>query len=188
MHAPPSLRAALVALGAWALVGCGSSDPGSSSGQDAGTLPGTDGGEVSASVEIGTGIDRFEPITEDQVLPLDVGPQGGGRFEGYHIYSAVKVRGYAHQNLLATFRILDDARDVQAEQSRNFRILQPDGDAYVAYAVAPRLMDCCVVEDQPIYLSVEVTDSNGLTGSDERRVRAGPLCEDPENPGTSLCP
>ncbi|MCA9552646.1 MAG: hypothetical protein KC933_21610 [Myxococcales bacterium] len=97
------------------------------------------------------------------------------------------MNGYSPNNLLATFRILDEARAVQAEQARSFRRLQPEGEAYVAYAVAPRLMDCCAVEDSVIYLSVEVEDENGLTGSDERRVRAEAICDDPENPGTSLC-
>lgn len=171
---------------------CGSEGPAGAvdaSAIDGGTTTGGDGGVATGpTVQIGTGLDRFESLTEDQVLPLQVGPQGGGRIEGYHIFSAVRVKGYATNNLLATFRILDANRQVQAEQARQFPRLQPDGDAFVAYAVAPRVMDCCVVENQPVYLSVEVEDTNGLTGSDEMRVVAGPICEDPENQGQSLCP
>jgi len=171
---------------------CGSAGPDGASDAatiDGGTATGSDGGTASGpTVQIGTGLDRFEALSEDQVLPLQVGPQGGGRIEGYHIYSAVRVKGYATNNLLATFRILDANRQVQAEQARQFPRLQPEGDAFVAYAVAPRVMDCCVVENQPVYLSVEVEDINGLTGSDEMRVVAGPICEDPENRGQSLCP
>ncbi len=167
----------------------GVSDAPDAATADGGAQVGSDGGTASGpTVQIGTGLDRFEALTEDQVLPLQVGPQGGGRIEGYHIYSAVRVKGYASDNLLATFQILDANRQIQAEQARQFPRLQPDGDAFVAYAVAPRVMDCCVVENQPVYLRVEVEDTNGLTGSDEMRVVAGPICEDPENRGQSLCP
>ena len=167
------------------LAACGTSGPGSTDDPDSGVAAGQDA--ATPTVEIGTGVDAFESIVEDQVLELRVGPQGGGRFEGYHIFSAVKVDGYDPVNLLATFQILSEDRQVQAEQARQFPRLQPDGEAYVAFAVAPRLMDCCVVEDATIYLRVEVRDQNGLTGSDERRVHTSALCEDQEQPGTSVC-
>lgn len=165
---------------------CGASGPGDGAPGDGGL-----GAEVDAgapTVEIGTGLDQFQPIVEDQVLPLQVGPQGGGRFEGYHIFAAVRVTGMDPVELLATFQILSEAGAVEAEQSRQFPRLQPEGDAYVAFAVAPRLADCCQVEDAPIILRVEVTDRAGRTGSDARRVRAGPMCEDQDQPGASVCP
>lgn len=191
MSAPSCCRLAPRAAGVVLAVGlgaCGSSDPIGAT-PDVGFMVGPDGGTVPArTVEIGTGLDRFEALSEDQLLPLQVGPQGGGRFDGYHIYASVRVRGYASDDLLATFRILSADRQVQAEQARRFPRLQPEGEAFVAYAVAPRLMDCCEVENKTVYLSVEVQDTNGETGMAEQRVVAGPICEDPENRGQSLCP
>lgn len=185
---PRSFPLAALTVACSGLIACGGESAPEDAGRpDGGAVTGADG-SAGPTVEIGTGLDRFEPIAEGDTLPLEVGPQGGGRYEGYHIYSAVRVQGYSPTNLLATFRILDADGNVQAEQARSFRRLQPDGDAFVAFAVAPRLMDCCEVEGEPVILAVEVEDEDGLTGADERRVMAGELCEDPESPGTSLCP
>lgn len=172
------------------VLGCGGTDGGDPGGGDAGLGVGVDagpGGPSGPTVEIGTGSTGFVPIVEGETLPLEVGPQGGGRFDGYHIFAAMRVVGFAPNRILGTFQILDADGNVQAEQARRFPRLQPDGDGFVAFAVAPRLMDCCLVEDQPVTLRVEVVDENGLTGRDERRIQAGAMCENPDSPGNSVC-
>lgn len=155
----------------------GLADSGSSSG-DAG---------ATRTVEIGTGTTGFEPITEGQTLPLLAGPQGGGRNYGYNLSFALRVRGYNPRGIAITYRtLLASNREVQAEQMLVYDLVR-QGDAYVIYGSAPQIMDCCAVEDLDVIMRAEVMDADGLSGSDERRVHAGPVCAAPGT-STSICP
>lgn len=169
---------------------------------DAGTTPvdsgalGVDGGfapdqgvSVDASgprCEVGTGVDLFEAVTEDQVVALSLGPQGGGRYSGYHIWSSVRASGVSPQRALVRFKLLmADTRTEIGRQERQFN-LEPNGENFVAYGVAPWIDDCCPVRNQPVLMQVELQDQNGLSCTDERRVRAADRCPDPNN--NDICP
>src|SRR5688572_28616222 len=65
-----------------------------SSGRDAASSDGGDGGETTALIEIGTGQDMFEALSGGETLPLVAGPQGGGRNGGYHLWFATRVKNY----------------------------------------------------------------------------------------------
>lgn len=180
----------------WALLfaglgGCGSSNPMSTDAggpaRDAALAPSVDGG-AGPTVEIGTGAMSFVPIEEGETLPLEFGGQSSGRYGGYHVFAAMRVTGFSPRGILGAFETVDSEGVVQARQARLFRSLQPDGDGFVVYGIAPALSDCCAVEGMQVVLRVEVEDERGLTGRDERTVIAGPLCEDPDALGTSLCP
>lgn len=152
-------------------------DSGSSSG-DAGAV---------RTVEIGTGTTGFEPIAEGQTLPLLAGPQGGGRNYGYNLSFALRLRGYNPRGIAITYQTLvASSHEVQATQMLVYDLVR-QGDAYVIYGSAPQIMDCCAVEDLDVIMRAEVMDADGLTGSDERRIHAGPVCA---SPGTnvSICP
>lgn len=186
--------AILLSLGS----GC-SSDPdgggadASSPGQDASALdaatPGDGGsggdGGAPRPVEVGTGRDSFEVLVEGQEVALSVGPQGGGRMMGYHVWMGLRARGVNPTGVRATYTILGaTTRDLHAEQTRLFN-LEPSGDAFVSYGIAPRIIDCCLVENQDVLLRVEITDADGVTAEDERRVHAG-ACLDRDQ--RRICP
>lgn len=180
-------------LGVWVavwLVGCGSSDggpPPSDVGQgavDAG--PGDSGpidlgfvdGAVPNPVEVGTGVDGFVPLADGQLIELSQGPQGGGRLMGFHIWGAVRVRGFAAQGTLVRFRYLSLPDRAAIGIQERMVTLQPEGDALIAYGFATRLNDCCAILDQRIVMRVEVEDRNGLAGADEREVTTPGACID----------
>jgi hypothetical protein len=108
------------AVAAWAtllLLSCGSNEggPGPSDGdlggEDAGlsdTGPldlGFVDGAVPNPVEVGTGVDGFVPLADGALIELSQGPQGGGRLMGFHIWGAVKVRGFAAQGGLGALSL-----------------------------------------------------------------------------------
>lgn len=136
--------------------------------------------------EVGTGVDLFEEVAEDQVVALSLGPQGGGRYSGYHIWSSVRVNGVAPQRALVRFKLLmaDTGTEI-GRQERQFN-LEPSGNNFVAYGVAPWIDDCCPVRNQAVLMQVELQDQNGLTCTDQRRVRAADRCPDPN--GNDICP
>ncbi|MBI4816542.1 MAG: hypothetical protein HY791_09790 [Deltaproteobacteria bacterium] len=159
------------------------------SNQDA-TVTSFDGGWSDAGeakvVEVGTGYERFEELTEDQEIRLTLGPQGGGPIEGYHIWSAVRTSGLEPGGLRVLFTILDaETRSVHARTERLVD-LQPTADGrFVAYGFAPRLHDCCVVRGTSILMHAEVIDSGGMAAWDEKRVRAAAMCSDGQ--GGDVC-
>jgi hypothetical protein len=179
----------ILVLGLVALSACSESigDPGSTS--DAGTT--IDGGDDSdaslvRTVEVGTGTDDFVPIATDEQMTQILGPQGGGRYMGYHIWSAIKVTGFQPRMATVRFQILDEDRNELARQQRTLNLM-PSMGAYVAYGVAPWLDDCCVVRNRPLIMHAEIVDSTGATGMDERTVLGGPICPDSDRV-TDICP
>lgn len=143
------------------------------------------GGDAgSITIEIGTGQDMFEPLAEGASVMLTEGPQAAGRLDGYHIWSAVRVRGLDPAGVLVEFVLADESGSEQARQARMLN-LQPTGDAFDAYGIAPRIADCCAVASRPVEMVVTVTARNG-SGSDRRRVMAGPCIEGAT--GRSRCP
>ncbi len=143
-----------------------------------------DSGEAP-TVEIGTGQDDFVPLTEGELVPLNQGTQGGGRFLGYHIWSAVRAKGFEPKDALLEFVFVDSTGTEQARQSRQLTLLA-SGDAFIAYGFAPRIQDCCAVSNQAVTMQVRLEDGAGLVGSDERTVMAGPCVE--VNSGQLVCP
>jgi hypothetical protein len=150
---------------------------------DAGTL--SDGSAGMLTVAAGTGRDRFEALAPGQTAPLSIGPQGGGRMFGYHIWSAARVTGGEPMNAAVEFWFLDPVTREQRAHERRITTLMPDGSSFVIFGVAPRISDCCLVAEKEMVIRVEVKDSNGKMGSHEEQVRAGPCSSDE---GINLCP
>lgn len=156
--------------------GLGSEDGGSG---DAGPIDlGFVDGSVPNPVEVGTGVDGFVPLRDGQLIEVSQGPQGGGRLMGFHIWGAVRVRGFAAQGALVRFRYLALPSRAAIGIQERMVTLQPEGDTLVAYGFATRLNDCCAILDQRIVMRVEVQDRNGLMGADEREVTTPSACVD----------
>ncbi len=180
------------AVGVWAtllMLSCGSEGTPSPSdaGQSAEDVGPSDTGPVDLGfvdgavpnpVEVGTGVDGFVPLADGELIELSQGPQGGGRLMGFHIWGAVRVRGFAAQGTLVRFRYLSLPDRAAIGIQERMVTLQPDGDALVAYGFATRLNDCCAILEQRIVMRVEVEDRNGVTGADEREVTTPAACID----------
>jgi hypothetical protein len=136
-------------------------------------------------VEIGIGQDEFNAVAEGQTVMLAQGSQGGGRLLGYHIWSAVRVKGLNPSDASVEFVLLDQDGNEQARQPRQIS-LQPQGEFFAAYGFAPRIQDCCAIANRMATMRVRVEDSDGLSGEDERTVMAGPCID--MNTGANQCP
>lgn len=138
------------------------------------------GPDASApSIEVGTGSSGFEALREDQRVPFIQGPQGGGRYEGYHLWGALRAVGYDPED--ATIRLIYLRADDREEFARQERILplQPAGDgSFVAWGFAPRIRDCCEVLNIEVIMRAELEDRSGKSGFDEIRVRSEDRCVD----------
>lgn len=184
--------------GLLALAACGAdvSTPADAGDQtDSGAVPGDAGaldlgfvdGAVPNPVEVGTGADGFMPLATGDTVRFEQGPQGGGRLMGFHIWGAVRAKGFAPQGALVRMRYLSlPNREVIGLQERMVT-LQPDGDAFVAYGFATRMVDCCAILSQRIIMRAEIQDRNGQTGADEREVMTEAACID-NTTQTNVCP
>lgn len=169
---------------------CGSSSTEADSGatDDLARVSEDGGAGTAVIVEVGTGVEGFVPLVEGQEVPLNAGPQGGGRFDGYHVWAAARTRGLNPQGATLELSILDgDTRAVHATQTRVYT-LEPSGGAFIAYGVAARLDDCCAVAGRAVIMRAAVSDVAGLSGSDERRVMVAPICPPTTGVGTPVCP
>lgn len=145
---------------------------------------GDDGG-AGDSVEVGTGRDQYESLADGETVEIVLGPQGGGRVNGYHIWGGLKVVGFQPERARVSFTILDaSTRELRASQTRVVT-LEPSSDGFVAYGLAPRIMDCCDVEGRSVIMRGEIEDAAGKRGSDERVVRASTCVT---GSGAPLCP
>jgi hypothetical protein len=158
------------------------------SGADAGD--GSVAGDASdlRVVEVGTGMDTFLPLMTDQMVNFVIGPQGGGRYMGYHIWSAVRTHGYNPNGATVRITVLSATTGVvHASQTRIVQ-LEPHGADDIAYGIAARLDDCCAVAGRPILMHADVTDQDGNHGVDERRLLPEAVCPSPADPMVSICP
>lgn len=187
------MRMHLASLGVlFAVAACSSS--GSQDEDAAGLVDlGEDAGEPiviedaeARTTQIGTGADAFEPVTMGQDVVLTQGPQGGGRWGGFHIWHAVRTRGLDHRGITMRFEtLIPDTREVIASQERRTNLVSDGTGHFVAYGIAPAFPDCCKAAGNDVIMLVELTDASGRTGSDEQVVRAG-ACRDFS--GVDLCP
>ena len=145
--------------------------------EDAGTMQ---------RIELGTGFARYRPLTDGQEVELSRGPQGGGRWGGFHVWHAATLNGYnPHVTELVFRTYLADDLTLVATSTRSFNLEYVE-DRYVVAGVAPPIADCCLAQNRELIMRVDVKDRDGRTGSDERRVRAGVCAE--MSGGPSLCP
>lgn len=107
-------------------------------------------------VEVGTGIFAFEPLRSEVTTPLVAGPQSGGRFEGHHVWAALRLVDLDPQTLSTySIRVFDAEGGLAAEFVRDIANAPFEQDAegrWVLAGLAPRLMDCCQVAGQDFTL------------------------------------
>jgi hypothetical protein len=161
-----SFRFLVAAVFTAGLLACGAGvpDPGPPGGE-----PEPDGGQTAAvaDLELGTGINGFEALAEDQTVDIIFGPQGG-----YHIWAALRARRarVAPDRVEVHARLFKDG----AELSDNaYRLnLYEAGEYYEWYALQALVPDPVAIDGQLVTIRLELLDTNGVFASDERRVLA----------------
>lgn len=146
---------------------------------DAGTPP-------PPPVVVGNGVTGFAALAPGDTVELILGPQGGGRMGGYHVWTGVQVRGFDPVGLEITMTILD--AQTHAEHARLVRRLrlQPAGDTHVAYGLNAVLTDCCAASGERLIIRAAVLDSTGKAGNAEVEVLGADSC--PDANGVDVCP
>ena len=147
--------------------------------EDTGGDPQADAGPPPAWVELGTGIDEWEPIAPEADLVLYAGPQGGhhflmrARLMGLNPGDA-DVPGSGPSTVLAVWSEGGAQLNV-VTAALQFRYVDVGGGVY-EIAGAPHVLTMkeseypAVVGDR-VRVTLEVTDDDGLQATDERWVR-----------------
>lgn len=157
---------ARVALGALVLSACGG---------------GTTDPEGPPMAELGTGIIEFEPITDGQDLEIVQGPQGG-----YHFIVAVRASGVIAGNpddlgdpdnprvWFRAYRVSDDARiDINnADFTQGLEYVPGSNGVFemISRLVILDIADDSELDGVSVRLTVDITDIDGRTASDERTI------------------
>jgi hypothetical protein len=141
--------------------GCGAAPPkpqvvdGSVVLEDGGTAP---------LMEVGTGVNGFEPLVDGQKVPIIAGPQGG-----HHVWVAVRVRAPMDpKNLFIHLRLLHQGTALSPTDYRMTLVRR--GNFHEVYGMMALVPDPAAIDGQEVQLVVEVTDSAGLTATDSRRI------------------
>lgn len=151
--------------------------------EDAGAV---DAGEEGPRVEVGTGSLEFEPLVDGQTVDLVSGPQGGGRYDGFHIWFGARTWDLNPEQINVTFQLLaasDRSELASLVWTTNFRAGQ--FGAREIWGATPTISDCCLAKGQRLLMRVEVQDQEGQTAEAEIEVMGGPVCE---AFGTNVCP
>lgn len=182
----------MLVLGLGALCACGDSAPSEDLGADAGASvdggAAPDAGMLAPTVQVGTGLDAFEPLLRDgsQVFPLVLGPQGGGRLGGHHVALAARLEGVTPRGAsLLAVRVLDESGGERATVSRD-----PARSPFINDRdlpnLQPRLDDCCLVAGGRITVEAILTLTDGSVVTDAVSGVAT-TCPQPSQ-GQSICP
>lgn len=145
-----------------ALAGCGSPDP---------VTPETTGvllEPTGRSVELGTGEAEFEPFDGEPRLRLVAGVQGG-----FHVWASFLAYGFASDrvDMLLETLVEDDpvTRLVMRARISLRDTLGADGEPARSFAGFPaQVRDARCAQGKRVRVTVTLSDSDGVTASDER--------------------
>jgi hypothetical protein len=149
--------------------GGGGGGGGESAGGAGGESAGGEGG--APWIELGTGTEAFEPLTEGQTVPIIAGPQGG-----YHVWGALQAGGFSPKGVTMHFT-LEQGGQVLGEASYLddlFRAAPADPWSYTRVAVVLLENDPAAVMPGGATLKLVVTPAKGAPLTDE--IGIDPVC------------
>lgn len=134
-------------------------------------------------LEVGTGVVDFVPLDPATPTALTAGPQASGRYDGYHIWTSLRLTDVA-VDTLATYTVRVRTADAQlvTELIRDADRAPFEEDTkgrWVLSGLAPRLSDCCLVSGATFLLEAEVVDTAGNSWFDRVEGVAGACPECP---------
>jgi hypothetical protein len=139
-------------------------------------------------LEIGTGENAFEPLSEGQEIVLNRGPQGGSRYYGFHVWVGAKTTELDPQGVHMTFTIKTND-ELRGESPYTENLDDVGGGAFAKWGLRVLLDDCCLVEGQMLTMTLVMTDRHGVSATDIRQVRAPAECpRGLPNPTIDPCP
>jgi len=135
------------------------------------------GGEGDVSprepyLELGTGFRRFEALSEGQVVPIIEGIQGG-----YHVWGALKGRGFLDSDISLLFTLSLDGEVIAEADYFEFELPVDRAGDYVYPGVAVIYYENERVgpsSGREMTLSLTINTSDGQSFSDEIKLR--PVC------------
>lgn len=117
------------------------------------------------TLEIGTGETGFEPLTDEQEVPLVFGPQGG-----HHVWISFRVTGFRAQQVLMDLDVVPLAEQEPPPRAAPVRLFMTelDDDGRYEYVGWPaQLIDAGCYVDVPLSFRMTLTDVDGNEVSDE---------------------
>lgn len=169
---------------------CGSAEPSSPLDAHDPEMPDDNGEPGSAThmpewVRLGVGFRTYETLVDGDEVELVRGPQNHGRYFGYHIWLSVEAKGYLPDGVDLDFRVENvDTSTIVGDTVFKYG-LRPVDDAYGATGLRALIRDCCAARGAHLKISLDLADSDGHLGHDEKSFVAGP-CLAPE--GELTCP
>lgn len=130
---------------------------------DAGPTTTEDGGALPL-LEVGTGTQSFERLTDGQSARVIAGPQGG-----FHIWASARIRAPLDPKLIRlTVKVLFEGGQLT---STDYRVtMVPNRSYFEWYAMTALVPDPAIVMGKPTTLELIATDSAGRTATDSRTV------------------
>lgn len=131
-----------------------------------------DGGQIvdgaQAVLELGTGSRTFAPLADGDEVPIIHGPQGG-----WHLWGSLRVQGLQPKRLAVTFDVSLEGPPALGLSSNSYTLdLVKSGSAWQWSGLLGLVPDPVPVDGRVVVLSMAVTDTNGVTLHDTRRVVA----------------
>lgn len=141
----------------------------------------TAGSPLDPAIELGTGTQFFEPLTDGGTVLIVRGPQGG-----YHFDGSMQVQGIDPGNVddlgdpsnpKTTFTVTDAGNQVAyVEYVQGIRTVA--GEKWIYEMIGRRvfldIVDDAELDGHEVVMTVEVTDSTGLVLSDSKTLMAEP--------------
>jgi hypothetical protein len=146
------------------------------------------GGDAAGPwAEIGQGNTQFVPIAEGDKLVFNLGPQGGGRYNGYNVWGSLRANGVMPQGIGLSYSLTSTSGEVLASTNLNTNLM-PDGSNLGIYGLVVIIGDCCKAFGRDLTYRVDVMDMSGVMRTDVRHVRGADQCpRDPRNPSVDPC-
>lgn len=196
---PRGVAAPWAGVGAvlWGLTACGANvateprdaanlgDAGGDAGGSDGDLPDVGPG---VTLTLGTGLEGFAPLVAGSTLAFQRGPQGGDRYNGFHLWVAFKSQGLSPEGLTARWTLRDPAASALIGEAEYQLQLRPVEDGLGAFGMRVVIRDCCVAENRALSLHLLATDRRGIQAEAQRAIHTGECPTGRPNPTFDPCP
>ncbi len=117
------------------------------------------------TLEIGTGETAFEPLADEQEVPLVFGPQGG-----HHVWISFRVTGFEREQVLMDLDVVplsEQEPPPRASPVRLFMSELGEGGRYEYVGWPAQLADAGCYVGVPLSFRMTLTDPDGNEVSDE---------------------
>jgi hypothetical protein len=131
------------------------------------------------TAQIGTGQTGYTPLSPQQMLVAEAGPQGG-----HHIWIAVRMKNMKQAGSITKISAVQPGTSVQIPPSSFAFTFDPDEGGYcklygLRYQLDNGGIDYVQFLGKPLDVTATVVDSNGGTASSTAHIQVGPTIRSP---------